>query len=69
LQEGYNDLDLYYDELGNRIYDKYISISHSHHFSAIIVSNKSVGIDIELQKKNRIADKFVDQEYSYLIKK
>jgi hypothetical protein len=38
-------------------------------FSAIIVSNKSVGIDIELQRKNnRIADKFVDQEYSYLDK-
>jgi hypothetical protein len=39
-------------------------------FSAIIVSNKSVGIDIELQREKiiRIADKFVDQEYSYLKK-
>jgi phosphopantetheinyl transferase len=73
LQEaGYNDLDLYYDELGKPHLkdDKYISISHSHHFSAIIVSNKSVGIDIELQREKiiRIADKFVDQEYSYLDK-
>jgi phosphopantetheinyl transferase len=73
LQEaGYNDLDLYYDELGKPHLkdDKYISISHSHHFSAIIVSNKSVGIDIELQREKiiRIADKFVDQEYSYLKK-
>ena len=73
LQEaGYNDLDLYYDELGKPHLkdDKYISISHSHHFSAIIISNKSVGIDIELQREkiSRIADKFVDQEYSYLDK-
>jgi hypothetical protein len=39
-------------------------------FSAIIVSNKTVGIDIELQREKiiRIADKFVDQEYSYLDK-
>jgi 4'-phosphopantetheinyl transferase len=73
LQEaGYNDLDLYYDELGKPHLkdDKYISISHSHYFSAIIISNKSVGIDIELQREkiSRIADKFVDQEYSYLDK-
>ena len=73
LQEaGYNDLDLYYDELGKPHLkdDKYISISHSHHFSAIIVSDKSVGIDIELQREkiSRIADKFVDEEYSYLDK-
>jgi 4'-phosphopantetheinyl transferase len=73
LQEaGYNDLDLYYDELGKPHLkdDKYISISHSHHFSAIIISNKSVGIDIELQREkiSRIADKFVDEEYSYLDK-
>lgn len=73
LQEaGYNDLDLYYDELGKPHLkdDKYISISHSHYFSAIIISNKSVGIDIELQREkiSRIADKFVDEEYSYLDK-
>jgi phosphopantetheinyl transferase len=38
--------------------------SHSHHFSAIIVSNETVGIDIELQRDKiiRIADKFVDEE-------
>jgi hypothetical protein len=42
------------------------SATSFNHFSAIIISNKSVGIDIELQreKNNRIADKFVDQEYS-----
>jgi 4'-phosphopantetheinyl transferase len=67
---GYTDFDLYYDELGKPHLkdDKYISITHSHNFSAIIVSNKTVGIDIELQREKiiRIADKFVDTEFSYL---
>jgi phosphopantetheinyl transferase len=71
LQEArYNDFDLYYDELGkpHLTDDKYISITHSHHFSAIIVSDETVGIDIELQREKiiRIADKFVDTEFSYL---
>jgi phosphopantetheinyl transferase len=71
LQEaGYNDFDLYYDEFGkpHLTDDKYISITHSHHFSAIIVSDETVGIDIELQREKiiRIADKFVDTEFSYL---
>jgi phosphopantetheinyl transferase len=73
LQEaGYNDFDLYYDEFGKPHIkdDKYISITHSHHFSAIIISDETVGIDIELQREKitRIADKFVDQEFSYLDK-
>ncbi|PKH66458.1 4-phosphopantetheinyl transferase [Flavobacterium sp. ALD4] len=67
---GYTDFDLYYDELGKPHLkdDKYISITHSHNFSAIIVSNKTVGIDVELQRDKiiRIADKFVDVESSYL---
>ncbi len=71
MQEaGYNDLDLYYDEFGKPHLkdDKYISITHSHHFSAIIISDESVGIDIELQREKiiRIADKFVDTEFKYL---
>jgi hypothetical protein len=71
LQEaGYNDLDLYYDELETASKDdKYISISHSHHFSAIIVSNKSVGIDIELQREKIIQCRQVCRpKYSYLDK-
>ncbi|MEZ7505125.1 4'-phosphopantetheinyl transferase superfamily protein [Flavobacterium sp. Arc2] len=67
---GYTDFDLYYDEFGKPHLndEKYISITHSHNFSAIIVSNETVGIDIELQrpKITRIAHKFVDEEYSYL---
>lgn len=73
LQEaGYNDLDLYYDEFGKpHLNDgKHISITHSHHFSAIIVSDETVGIDIELQREKiiRIADKFADEEFTYLDK-
>ncbi|CAM2812950.1 4'-phosphopantetheinyl transferase superfamily protein [Flavobacterium frigoris] len=69
---GYTDFDLYYDEFGkpDLTDDKYISITHSHNFSAIIVSDETVGIDIELQRDKiiRIADKFVDTEFSYLDK-
>ncbi|SHL48814.1 4'-phosphopantetheinyl transferase family protein [Flavobacterium xanthum] len=67
---GYSDFDLYYDELGKpHLQDgKHISITHSHEFSAIIVSSKTVGIDIELQRDKiiRIADKFCDSEFQFL---
>jgi phosphopantetheinyl transferase len=71
LQEaGYNDLELYYDEFGKPHLkdDKYISITHSHEFSAIIISNRPVGIDVELhrQKIIRIADKFITAEVKFL---
>ncbi len=72
LQEsGYTDFDLHYDELGKPYFrdGKHISITHSHHFSAIIISDETVGIDIEMQREKiiRIADKFVnDKELSLL---
>ena len=63
---GYSDFDLYYDEFGkpHLIDEKQISITHSHHFSAIIVSNEPVGIDIEMQREKilKIAHKFVNDE-------
>lgn len=63
---GYSDFDLDYDEFGkpHLIDEKYISITHSHHFSAIIVSNEAVGIDIEMQREKilKIAHKFVNDE-------
>jgi 4'-phosphopantetheinyl transferase len=69
-EAGYTDFDLYYDEFGKpHLYDgKHISITHSHQFSAIILSNEVVGIDIELQREKiiRIADKFADTEFSFL---
>ena len=67
---GYTDFDLFYDEFGKpHLYDgKYISITHSHDFSAIIISDETVGIDIELQREKiiRIADKFCDSEFEFL---
>jgi 4'-phosphopantetheinyl transferase len=69
-EAGYTDFDLYYDEFGKpHLHDgKHISITHSHQFSAIILSDAVVGIDIELQREKiiRIADKFADTEFSYL---
>jgi 4'-phosphopantetheinyl transferase len=71
LQEaGYNDFDLYYDESGKpHLNDEnFISITHSFHFSAIIISDQKAGIDIEMQRGKiiRIADKFVDYEFHFL---
>jgi len=71
LQEaGYNDFDLYYDESGKpHLNDEnFISITHSFHFSAIIISEQKAGIDIEMQREKiiRIADKFVDSEFHFL---
>ena len=71
IQEmGFTDHDLHYDEFGKPYFDchNYISITHSYHFAAIIISNETVGIDMELQREKilRIADKFVDTEFEYL---
>lgn len=67
---GYSDFDLFYDEDGKpHLKDgKQISITHSNNFSAIIIGNENVGIDIELQREKitRIADKFIDYEFDYL---
>ena len=65
LQEaGYTDFDLHYDASGKpHLFDnKYISITHSHKFSAIIISHQKAGIDIELQREKiiGIANKFVN---------
>jgi 4'-phosphopantetheinyl transferase len=67
LQElGFNDFDLHYDQFGKPYFNdgKHVSITHSHHFSAIIISDQTVGIDIEMQREKiiRIADKFVNPE-------
>lgn len=68
---GYTDFDLYYDELGKpHLKDgKKISITHSYTFSAIIISNQEVGIDIEMQRPKilKIAQKFTPiEEYRTL---
>ena len=66
---GYTDFDLYYDKFGKpHLHDqKHISITHSHEFSAIIISNEISGIDMELQREKiiKIANKFNDCEINY----
>lgn len=70
-QKGYTDFDLYYDENGKpHLNDgKHISITHSYIFSAIIISDIEVGIDIEKQREKilKIAHKFTPiEEYRTL---
>ncbi|WP_313791247.1 4'-phosphopantetheinyl transferase family protein [Lacinutrix neustonica] len=68
---GYSDLDLFYDSNGKpHLKDgKHLSITHSFTFSAIIVSDKEVGIDIEKQREKigKIAKKFIEYECQYLL--
>jgi phosphopantetheinyl transferase len=72
------DFDLFYDTFGKPHLEekrkkekgkslefdikKYISISHSHDFSCICISNKPVGIDIEVCKEKtlKIASRYMD---------
>ncbi|MGA1226041.1 MAG: 4'-phosphopantetheinyl transferase family protein [Tamlana sp.] len=67
---GYDDFDLFYDGNGKpHLKDgKHISITHSFNFSAVIVSDYIVGIDIEKQREKItvIAHKFIDYEFDYL---
>ncbi|RAV28526.1 4'-phosphopantetheinyl transferase family protein [Sinomicrobium soli] len=69
-EAGYEAEALYYDANGKpHLKDgKCISITHSFGFSAVIISDAPVGIDIEKQREKirLIADKFVDYEFSYL---
>lgn len=67
LQEiGYTDHDLHYDAFGKPYLEDgtHISISHSHEFSSIILSDKVVGIDLELcrDKAAVIADKYLHEQ-------
>ncbi|MEX1383368.1 4'-phosphopantetheinyl transferase superfamily protein [Lutibacter sp.] len=71
-EAGYTDFNLFYNGNGKpHLTDgKHISITHSFNFSAIIISDVEVGIDIE---KNRekikiIQDKFVNFERGFIHK-
>jgi 4'-phosphopantetheinyl transferase len=70
-EAGYTDFDLYYDKNGKpHLHDgKHISITHSYTFTAIIVSDQPVGIDIEKQRDKilRIAHKFTPIEEYYTL--
>lgn len=67
---GYSDADLFYDNNGKpNLHDgKHISITHSHNFAALIISDKIVGIDLEWAREKilRIANKFAATEDHYL---
>lgn len=69
-EAGYSDFDLHYDADGKPYLEdgNFISITHSYGFSAIIVGNRNVGIDMELRREKviTIADKFIDKEFAYL---
>ena len=72
---GFTDFDLFYDAFGKphlkdkskkvkgkSILPQQISISHSHEFSCICVSNQVIGIDLEKRKEKtlKIAPRFMD---------
>lgn len=64
MQAGYSDFDLYYDEFGKpHLKDgKHISISHSHDFSVIVLSDVNIGADLEILKDKtlKLAPRFMD---------
>ena len=64
MEAGYTDFDLYYDEYGKpHLNDgKHISISHSHDFSVIVLSDVNIGADLEILKDKtlKLAPRFMD---------
>ena len=64
MEEGYSDFDLYYDEFGKPHLGngKHISISHSHDFSVIVLSDVNVGADLEILKEKtlKLAPRYMD---------
>lgn len=64
---GYTDFDLYYDEFGKpHLNDnKHISISHSHQFSCVAISDQNIGIDLEILKEKtlKIASRYMDVKH------
>ncbi|WP_405378646.1 4'-phosphopantetheinyl transferase family protein [Nonlabens sp. Asnod3-A02] len=67
---GYSDLQLFYTDNGKPHLEdgKHISITHSYEFTAIIISDVPIGIDIEKQrdKIKRIAPKFIGYEQDFI---
>ena len=70
--KNYTDFDLEYDQFGKpHLNDgKHISISHSHEYATLIISDEITGIDIELQREKiiKIATKFAEKEMEFLDK-
>ena len=61
---NHSDFDLYYDAFGKPHLkgEKHISISHSYGFSAIVISDNNIGIDVEKLKDKtlKIASRYMD---------
>ena len=70
---GCKDQDLYYDHFGKPLLrdGRFISITHSNNYAAVVISDYQVGIDIEKQRPKilKIASKFIGYESNYLDKK
>lgn len=70
--KGYTDFDLQYDQFGKPHLNvgKHISISHSHEYATLIISDEIAGIDIEMQREKiiKIAPKFAEKELEFLEK-
>ncbi len=69
---GYTDFDMYYTETGKpRLKDnRHISISHSHDYSTILLSDTVTGLDLEVMRDKviRIAHKYTsDEEENWLV--
>ena len=64
MEAGYTDFDLYYDQYGKPHLKngRCISISHSHDFSLIVVSDENIGADLEILKAKtlNLAPRFMD---------
>lgn len=67
---GYSDSDLFYNEHGKPFLKDgtHISITHSFEFSAILLSNRDAGIDIEKNREKiiNIQHRFVNTDYDSL---
>lgn len=68
--KGYTDFDLEYDQHGKPHLNDgiHISISHSHEYATLIISDEITGIDIEMQREKiiKIAPKFAEKEWKFL---
>lgn len=69
-EAGYSDFDLFYSKDGKPYLSngKHITISHSHHLSAIAISENPVGIDLEMRRDliRKLGPKFCISEYEFL---
>ena len=71
-QINLSDTDLTYDQSGKPHLKtgQFISISHSHQFATIAISNQKIGIDIEMQREKiiKIANKFTLEQVNKKVK-